>query len=204
MADKLRPENSSIQELTRQIRMEYQRAKAWELLQARQWKRALPEFAALIGSPEEPTAAATPLFQVAYCHQQLRNLEEALRYYRTGLKLDPEASWARQNLAGILYQLGRYREAASEWERVAPKLRSPEIEQQLGFCYAHLGHYEAAEKSFQTALDLGLSTPPLLYHLGVVRLRRTQSEAAWDLIRRSAAANYLPAKHLLEQARLSR
>ena len=127
------------------------------------------------------------------------NLKEALRHYRAGVQADPQASWARQNLAVILYQLGRYEEAANEWERVPAKRRPPEIWQQLGFCYAYLGRYEAAEASLQTALNSGLATPPLLYHLGVTRLRRMQSEEAWRLIRRSAAANYLPAKNLLKQ-----
>jgi tetratricopeptide (TPR) repeat protein len=135
----------------------------------------------------------------------LGNLKEALRHYRAGLQKEPQASWAHQNLAVILYQFGRYQEAANVWERVPAKQRPPQIWQQLGFCYAYLGRYEAAESSLQTALNSGLATPPLLYHLGATRLHRMQSEEAWGLIRRSAAANYLPAKNLLRQrARLSR
>ncbi|MCI0623532.1 MAG: hypothetical protein L0387_18040 [Acidobacteria bacterium] len=49
-----------------------------------------------------------------------------------------------------------------------------------------------------------LASPPLLYHLGVMRLRRMPGEAAWNLIRRSAAANYPPARDLLKQAQLTR
>ena len=193
-ADKLRPGNAAIQEQARQIRLGRQRKTASQLFQARQWKAALRELTTL-----EKPGDATTRFQIAYCHQQLGNLQEALRHYRAGLQADPQASWARQNLAVILYQLGLYLEAANEWERVPAKLRSPEIWQQLGFCYAYLGRYEAAETSLQTALNHGLATPPLLYHLGVTRLRRMRSEDAWRLIRRSAAANYLPAKNLLKQ-----
>jgi len=193
-ADRLRPGNAAIQEQARQIRLGRQRETASQLFQARQWKAALRELTTL-----EKPGDATTRFQIAYCHQQLGNLQEALRHYRAGLQADPQASWARQNLAVILYQLGLYLEAVNEWERVPAKLRSPEIWQQLGFCYAYLGRYEAAESSLQTALNSGLATPPLLYHLGVTRLRRMQSEEAWRLIRRSAAANYLPAKNLLKQ-----
>jgi tetratricopeptide (TPR) repeat protein len=204
-ADRLRPGNAAIQEQERQIRIGHQRETASRLFRARQWKAALRELGDLAGAAEEKAGDATIRFQIAYCHQQLGNLQEALRHYRAGLQADPQASWARQNLAVILYQLGRYQEAANEWERVPAKLRSPEIWQQLGFCYAYLGRYEAAETSLQTALNHGLATPPLLYHLGVARLRRMQSEDAWRLIRRSAAANYLPAKNLLkQQARLLR
>ena len=204
-ADKLHPGNAAIQEQARQIRLGRQQKTISQLFQARQWKAALRELTALAETAEEKAGDATIRFQIAYCHQQLGNLQEALRHYRAGLQADPQASWARQNLAVILYQLGRYQEAANEWERVPTKLRSPEIWQQLGFCYAYLGRYEAAETSLQTALNSGLATPPLLYHLGVTRLRRMQSEGAWRLIRRSAAANYLPAKNLLrQQAQLSR
>jgi tetratricopeptide (TPR) repeat protein len=202
-AEKLRPGNAAIQKQVEQTRVEQQRAKASELFQARQWKEALHEFAVLAATAGEGAADSATLFQTAYCHQQLGNLKEALQMYRAGLKADPQASWARQNLAGILYQLGRYQEAASQWEQVPRELRAPEIWQQLGFCYAHLGRYEAAESSLQLALNFGLTTPPLLYHLGLTRLRRMPSEEAWYLIRRSAAANYPPAKDLLKQARLS-
>jgi tetratricopeptide (TPR) repeat protein len=203
-ADRLRPGNAAIQERARQIRLGRQRETASQLFQARQWKAALRELTALAETDDEKPGDATTLFQIAYCHQQLGNLKEALRHYHAGLQDDPQASWARQNLAVILYQLGRYLEATNEWERVPAKLRSPEIWQQMGFCYAYLGRYEAAETSLQTALNSGLATPPLLYHLGVTRLRRMQSEEAWRLIRRSAAANYLPAKDLLKQAGLLR
>jgi tetratricopeptide (TPR) repeat protein len=204
-ADRLRPGNIAIQEQSRQIRIAHQRETAAQLFQGRQWKAALRELTALAETAQEKAGDATTFFQIAYCHQQLGNLKEALRRYRAGLQIEPQASWARQNLAVILYQFGRYQEAANEWERVPEKLRSPEIWQQLGFCYAYLGRYEAAETSLQTALNSGLATPPLLYHLGVTRLRRMQSEEAWRLIRRSAAANYLPAKNMLrQQVRLSR
>jgi tetratricopeptide (TPR) repeat protein len=204
-ADRLRPGNAAIQEQARQVQIGYRRETASQFFQARQWKAALRELAALAETAEEKADDATILFQIAYCHQQLGNFKEALRHYRHGLQADPQASWARQNLAVILYQLGLYQEAANEWERVPPKQRPPQIWQQLGFCYAYLGRYEAAESSLQTALNSGLATPPLLYHLGVTRLRRMQSEDAWRLIRRSAAANYLPAKNLLrQQARLTR
>jgi len=204
-ADKLRPGNAAIQEQARQVQIGYRRETVSQFLQARQWKAALRELAALAETAEEKANDATILFQIAYCHQQLGNFNEALRHYRHGLQADPQASWARQNMAVILYQLGRYQEAANEWERVPAKQRPPQIWQQLGFCYAYLGRYEAAESSLQTALDSGLATPPLLYHLGVTRLHRMQSEEAWRLIRRSAAANYLPAKNLLrQQSRLTR
>ena len=198
-ADKLRPGSAAVQEQARQIRMVNRRETASQLFQSREWKAALRELTALAEMAEEKAGDATIRFQIAYCHQQLGDLKEALRHYRAGVQADPQASWARQNLAVILYQLGRYEEAANEWERVPAKQRPPEIWQQLGFCYAYLGRHEAAEASLQTALNSGLATPPLLYHLGVTRLRRMQSEEAWRLIRRSAAANYLPAKNLLKQ-----
>jgi tetratricopeptide (TPR) repeat protein len=198
-AYRLRPGNAAIREQARQIRIAQQRETASQLFQARQWKAALRELTALAETSEEKGRNATIRFQIAYCHQQLGDLREALQHYQAGVQADPQASWARQNLAVILYQLGRYEDAANEWEQVPAKQRPPEIWQQLGFCYAYLGRLEAAEASLQTALNSGLATPPLLYYLGVTKLRRVQSEEAWNLIRRSAAANYLPARNLLKQ-----
>ena len=96
-ADKLRPGNAAIQEQARQIRLGHQRETASQLFQARQWKAALRELTALAETAEEKPGDATIRFQIAYCHQQLGNLKEALRHYRAGLQADPQASWARQN-----------------------------------------------------------------------------------------------------------
>jgi tetratricopeptide (TPR) repeat protein len=196
-AGQLSPGDAAIQEHARQIRLGRQRESATQFFQARQWKAALRELTALAAEGKAHDAAV--LLQIAYCHQQLGNFKEAQRDYRAGLQADPQASWARQNLALILYQLGRYQEAAHEWEQIPARKRSPEIWQQLGFCYSFLGRTQSAETSLQTALNAGLNTPALLYHLGVTRLRRMQSDEAWRLIRRSAAANYVPAKNLLRQ-----
>ncbi|HEU0006128.1 MAG TPA: tetratricopeptide repeat protein, partial [Terriglobia bacterium] len=116
-ADRLRPGNTAIQEQVRQIRLGRQRETASQLFQARQWKAALRELTALAEREDEKPSDAATLFQIAYCHQQLGKLKEALRHYHAGLQADPQASWARQNLAVILYQLRRYLEAANEWER---------------------------------------------------------------------------------------
>ena len=202
-ASKLRPGDSAVQQQARQISIERRRERAFQLFEAKQWRSALQELQALattVGNVPD----ATTLFQMAYCHQQMGEPKEALSDYQAGLKLNSQASWARQNLAGILYQFGRHQEAASEWEQIPRESRAPEVWQQLGFCYAHLGRYEAAESSFQTALNSGLDSPPLLYHLGVTRLRRVQGADAWNLIRRSAAARYRPAEDLLRQAGLWR
>ena len=120
-ADRLRPGNAAIQEQARQVRIGQQRETASQFFQSGQWKAALRELTALAETAEEKAGDATILFQIAYCHQQLGNLKEALRHYRAGLQASPQASWARQNLAVILYQLGRYQEAASEWERRSSK-----------------------------------------------------------------------------------
>jgi tetratricopeptide (TPR) repeat protein len=202
-AGKLRPGGSAVQQQAREISIEQQRETAFQLFEAKQWKSALQGLQA-VTEADGNVADATTLFQMAYCHQQMGELKEALSDYYAGLKLDSQASWARQNLAGILYQFGRYREAASEWEQIPRGSRAPEVWQQLGFCYAHLGRYEAAESSFQAALNSGLDSPPLLYHLGVARLRRVQGVDAWNLIRRSAAARYGPAQDLLRRAGLWR
>jgi tetratricopeptide (TPR) repeat protein len=196
--------DSTVEQQAQQIRREIAQERALELFNARQWKPALAAFDGLI-EMQDGVDQASAWFHIAYCHQQLRELEDAVRDYRKGLKLDPKADWARQNLAGLLYQLGRFGDAISEWEQLPRNSRAPEMLFQLGLCYSYLGRFEEAERSFQSAVDQGKPTPALLYNLGVTRLRRMQPEDdAWDLIRRSADAHYPPARNLMKQAGFSR
>jgi len=161
------------------------------------WKAALDRFMELI---ERGKAQADPFLYAAYCRQQLGDLPGAVNDYQAGLRLDPDATWARKNLAVSLYSLSRYQESAEQRERLLAISRSPEEYFQLGLCYVHLSRHLEAENAFQAALREGNETPELFYNLAITRLRNGKQDDAWPLIRRSASAGYGPAVLLLRQA----
>ncbi len=196
----LRRDNPALEVRARQIRWEIAREKAFQLFEASQWKNALMAFSNLKEMPGHDDDAEIQL-HIAYCRQQLHDLTRAAQDYRMGLELEPRASWARKNLAGILYQLGHFRDAIDQWKQLPTESQDSGVLYQLGLCQAYLGRFDEAESSFQSAMDHGHPTPELLYNLGVIRLRRMGAGAeGWDFVRRSAAANYGPAQNLLKRA----
>jgi tetratricopeptide (TPR) repeat protein len=195
-AAKLSPGHPEIQLQARDIEFQVKFDNAMQLFNRKDWKAALDSLTDLIDQGEPQ---ASYFLYAAYCRQQLGDLRQAVNDYQAGLRLDPEASWARKNLAVSLYLLSRYEESAKQWERILTKSRAPEEYLQLGLCYVHLSRHREAENAFQTALGEGKETPELLYNLGVTRLRNGKQDDAWPLIRRSASAGYGPAVLLSKQ-----
>lgn len=194
-AQQLEPGSPAIR---RQI-LEIKSEEAFQLLRERRWKKALDVFAQLAGEEE---GRSDYFLKMAYCHQQLGEIQSAVNRYQTGLRLDPKATWARINLATCLYRLSRYQESVRQWEDIPGEERTADSYFQLGLSYAQLDRIAEAERAFRKALDLGKDSPELLYNLGVVQLRQNRPEQAWPLIRRSSNAGYEPAQRLLHTAGL--
>lgn len=192
-AKKIEPDNQEIRHQVTEIKLEAAR----QLVCEKRWQLALQAFTKLIG---EEGAEAEYLFNRGYCYQQLGNLKRAAGDYRSGLRFNPNATWARINLASSLYLDADYQASVAEWERVLKKHKTPETYFHLGLSYSQLGRIQEAEQVFQKAWSLGYQTPELLYNLGIVKLRQKNVDRAWYLIRRSAAAGYEPARQLLQQA----
>jgi tetratricopeptide (TPR) repeat protein len=166
--ERLRPGDSSIDEERRLIQREIVEERAGDLVRADRWQEAVSayvELAALEGS----RPSARPVLNLAYCHQQVGNSDQAIAQYRAGLRLDPSATWARTNLAGLLQSQRRYLEAAREWEKIPGEFKTQPVLFQLGLCYLHVGRPEKAEQVLQAAQKHGKLTPELLYHLGMAR-----------------------------------
>ncbi len=200
----LRPADEGVRRRIREVRAETSREAAFHHLENKAWRAALEAFGKLVEAGETGSDHASYRLNIAYCHQRLGNLRQAVEDYRRGLRKDPAAQWARLNLAATLYRLSRYLEAAAQWEQIPTADRTPSIDFQLGVCYLHTSRYGRAEAAFRKSLEGGNHSPALLYSLGAALLRRLKPAEAWPLIRRSAAANYPPANRLLRQAGLSR
>ena len=199
----LRPEDASVQRRIREIELEARREAVFHHMEAKNWQAALAAFSDLAGDSEPGDRQASYQLHIAYCHQQLGHLDQAVRAYTLGLRTDPGAHWARLNLASTLYRLSRYREAAEQWEQLPGPSKTAPVYFQLGVCYLHLARYDRAEAAFRQSLEGGNRSPQLLYNLGSTLLRRFKTAEGWALIRRSAAANYPPAHRLLRRAGLT-
>ena len=140
------------------------------------------------------------LLRLAFARDRSGDLEGALRDYYRGLGLDENSLWARKNLAICLTRLGRFREAATEWQSVCRADDSAENLLQLGLCQSQLERYDQAEKAFQAALGETPDSAELLYNLGATKIRLNKLEEGWELVREASRKGYGPARDLLAKA----
>ncbi len=193
-AERIDSGNQEIRRQATEIKLE----EARQLVREKRWQRALQAFTKLI---REEGAEAEYLFNRGYCLQQLGDLKRAVGDYRAGLRFNPNATWARINLASSLYLAADYQGSAAEWERVLRKDNTPKTYFHLGLSYSQPARIQETEQVLQKAWNLGYQTPELLYNLGIVKLRRKKVDTAWYLIGRSAAAGHEPARLLLQERR---
>jgi tetratricopeptide (TPR) repeat protein len=91
-------------------------------------------------------------FELAICHQQLKDLEKALEYYQKTLDLDPDNPDSAYNSGLILFGLNRIDEALARFEK-ALSLRpdDPAYLEMAGRCYIHQANFEKAIEYFEKA-----------------------------------------------------
>jgi tetratricopeptide (TPR) repeat protein len=193
----LAPEDLEIAESAREIRLQ----QATRLLERHRWAEAAASFRRLTG---EDAGQSAFWLNLAYCEEQIGDLEAAVRAYRRGLKMEPTAVWAQGNLASCLTRLARFREASVEWEKLLKRQPSGQSWLQLGLCYAQLERNQEAEQVFHAALAGGENSGELLYNLGVTKLRLLKTNEGWDYVRQSSLKGYQPALDLMAKARSAR
>ncbi|MBI5492369.1 MAG: tetratricopeptide repeat protein [Deltaproteobacteria bacterium] len=118
-----------------------------------------------------PGAALAHYF-LGESYARKNRLDEAKDSYRKSIELDPTATIARNNLAGILVAEGRLDEAASELNRI--------IEYNPGYYYAHFGLgyiydkkglYDAAVREYVEGLEVNPRSLPARLSLGDLYFR---------------------------------
>jgi Tfp pilus assembly protein PilF len=85
----------------------------------------------------------------------LRQPDAAIEAYRTALALDPEDTWAMNNMGLVLIQQGRFAEALPPLAR-ATQLDSEVVvfRNNLGIALERTGHYVAAAEAYRGALAI--------------------------------------------------
>jgi tetratricopeptide (TPR) repeat protein len=196
-ASLVEPDNPGVQDQIQQIKLE----NALAAQTRRDWRQSIRLLEELVKADETHSGY---WLNLGYSRQNMGRLTEAVAAYQKGLALDPDAGWARINLASSLYLLSRFDKARIEWERIIAKDETAEAYYQLGLCYSHLNREPEAEVAFEKAVTLGGETPELNYNLGITRLRLLRTQEGWTLIRRAALKGYAPALDMVRRAREKR
>jgi tetratricopeptide (TPR) repeat protein len=74
----------------------------------------------------------------------LGNIAEAEKDFRAALSVSKDNRFALNGLGGLLFNTGRYQEAAETWEKINPEMRSPGDYYNLSIAYGALGDQQKA------------------------------------------------------------
>jgi tetratricopeptide (TPR) repeat protein len=147
-----------------------------------------PSAAQISGQTRRPSTGefATLAAQAEQASQQDR-LDDAIVLYRKALAVNPSWSEGWWSLGTIHYDRNAFKEAASAFRRAValePKKGSPRV--MLGLCQFELGDDDNALKNIQAGRELGTNPDRqfqrvMLYHEGVLLLRKSRFESATDI-----------------------
>ncbi len=128
------------------------------------------------------------------CHRNIDNFDEALEYYKLGIKyaleygLDDQLGYGYINLGNLLIYQKKYREAEAELDKALPiamKLQDSAI---LGYVYLNLGRtrlghrdFDKAEEYFQMSIDVRTKCKKLNKQVNVPRKYMADCHAAAGL-----------------------
>ncbi|MGQ0634605.1 MAG: tetratricopeptide repeat protein [Planctomycetaceae bacterium] len=129
------------------------------LLRQEKAEAALKQFRAALEAFPEGALAEDARFGLARSHELLKHTDEALRLYRelAANKQGARAAEAQLNLGGLLFDSGKYGEAAAAYtdlvKRFAGSPQAPLGWLNLGFARYQLGEFAAAREAFAKAVS---------------------------------------------------
>lgn len=135
------------------LEIRYKVASLYESLE--EVEQAVPHFLKILEkSPEHPEALE--IYNIlGMFFQENNQLEQALEYYKQGLKIEPEASELYNNI-GSVFEAQNDLDQAIEYYLLALK-HNPDIVEaryNLGFCYQNQGKVEQALASYEKVLKM--------------------------------------------------
>jgi tetratricopeptide (TPR) repeat protein len=120
------------------------------------------------------TDKSEALFKIG--HQYL---DLAARLAYRGARLYPESSWGHRFLGDMLFERGRWEDAAQEYKKaLAIESRQSGLHTLLGETYLHTGKLEDAEAEFRDELQLDPRYERAVLGLANIQLARSQAVAA--------------------------
>jgi len=125
-------------------------------------------------------------YNAANLYFGLHQYDEAIRYYKKTLEIDPKNKLVINMLGYSYAQKGEFKEAISWLEKyikIAPD--EPNPYDSLGEIYLYLGEYKKAEKLFKKAVKVNEDFYQSWNHLANVYLDRGQYEQARELFQKT-------------------
>jgi tetratricopeptide (TPR) repeat protein len=126
---------------------------------------------------------AEELFERAYTQKEVKNYDEAIRYYMEAIQLEPDLVAAHNNLGNLLSALKRNDEAEAAYRKAIelnPSYDSAYYN--LGNFLSDLKRYDEAEAAYRKAIELKPTLTEAYSNLGVLLRdlkRNDESEAAF-------------------------
>lgn len=116
--------------------------------------------------------------------------QEALASYQEALKLDPRDMIAKHEMATVLMDMGRPKDAIPMLREVV-KAEPDNLDAwvDLGNCYATKGIYSESEKALHKALELDATDLMANYHMAALRAAQGDAERCFESLRLAAKAD---------------
>jgi tetratricopeptide (TPR) repeat protein len=151
----------------------------WDLANARrQLKEAGLDWStpAILIPPKPPAGSALALLETAHRHHFSGRLREAVDAYGQALASDGKQAQAYQDRGEALFQLGKYSEAASDFEKAKELAPDPVYSESFiaalqyrGIAYAESGQWDKAVADFKKAIQAGAEKQNTRHEMALLR-----------------------------------
>jgi Tfp pilus assembly protein PilF len=159
-----------------------------DLFVAKNYKDAIKEFKRSIALAPGSAYSVDAANYTAQAYLKLNDTANAIKAYKTGIRLNPYRDDTHIQLGNLLYAEKRYDEAIKEYKQAAQINPSPANYYALGQGYLGSGNYSRAESQFNKVLSLTPQEPAGHYGLGLTYSQQGRYE---DAIRQFEMATQL-------------
>jgi Flp pilus assembly protein TadD len=145
---------------------------------SKDYKGAVRDFQRSIGLAPNSANSVDAANYMAQAHLQLGDTENAIRAYKTGIRLNPYRDDTHIQLANLYFSEGRQEEAVKEYNEAVHLNPSAGNYYSLGQGYLGTGQYGAAETQFSKVISLQPQDPAGYYGLGQAYSQQERYEDA--------------------------
>ena len=145
---------------------------------SKDYKGAVRDFQRSIGLAPNSSNSVDAANYMAQAHLQLGDTENAIKAYKTGIRLNPYRDDTHIQLANLYFAEGRQEEAVKEYNEAVHLNPSAGNYYSLGQGYLGTGQYGAAETQFSKVISLQPRDPAGYYGLGQAYSQQERFEDA--------------------------
>ena len=149
------------------------------------YRGAIKEFTRAIGLAPNSAYSVDAANYMAQGYLQLNDPENAIKAYKTGIRLNPYRDDTHTQLGNLLYAEDRFDEAIQEYKEAVRLNPSANNYYTLGQGYLVAGSYNSAETQFNKVLSMAPKDPAGNHGLGLTYSQQSRHE---DAIRQFEAA----------------